>query len=233
MVATHTDKAHVHYHIIIANHDRDSGRAAPKEAGNAWRVRVANDEVMESFGLEVLRQHPVSYSREERLAQSQGRESTGSGLALDELTRENWREFARAQTEDLMLDPRVVAAVDVDGGNGVEPALDVMEEIAPKYNLSFSRKGRGKRKRERSSFALVSDVGKEIRVPGRDGKGASRAATAGSRLGADYTLDGFRVQLHLLHAEKLLEEMGHEDSGYEYTTDETRRGRKGWTTQCR
>ena len=216
LVATHTDTAHVHNHIVIANHDRGNGLAAPKHAGNAWRVRVANDEVMESLGLEVLERHPVSYSREERLALTKGREIDGSGLELGELTRENWREFARARIEELMQDSRVVRAVDIDGGAGVEPALDVMAEIAEEYHLSFTRKGRGKRKSERSSFALIDGDGDVLRVPGRDGKGGSKASTAGSRLGADYTMDGLRARLHELHTQQLINEMRMEDDGDEF-----------------
>lgn len=219
-VATHADTAHVHNHIIIANHDRGTGRAAPKDVGNAWRVRVLNDEVMKSFGLEVLEQDPVSYSREERLAQVQGRDIDGAGLELTELTKETWREFARARIEDLMEDDRVLAALDIDGVSGVEPALDMMENIASDYHLSFSRKGRGKRRGERSSFALVDDKGKELRVTGPNGTGSSTAATAGSRLGADYTMDGLRARLHELHAQRLIDEMELEDNGGECTTYE-------------
>lgn len=216
LVATHTDTAHVHNHIVIANHDRVSGMAAPKQAGNAWRVRVGNDAVMESYGLEVLEQHEVSYSREERLALAKGRDINGSDLDVAELTRETWREFARARVEELMEDDRVVGAIDIDGGDGVEPALDVMEEIASEYHLSFSRKGRGKRKSERSSFAVIVDNGDVLRVPGRDGKGGSKASTAGSRLGSDYTMDGLRARLHELHTQQLINEMEIEDDGDEY-----------------
>ena len=216
LVATHTDTAHVHNHIVIANHDRVSGMAAPKQAGNAWRVRVGNDAVMESYGLEVLEQHEVSYSRDERLALAKGRDINGSGLDVAELTRETWREFARARVEELMEDDRVVGAIDIDGGDGVEPALDVMEEIASEYHLSFSRKGRGKRKSERSSFAVIDDNGNVLRVPGRDGKGGSKASTAGSRLGSDYTMDGLRAGLHELHTQQLINEMEIEDDGDEY-----------------
>ena len=216
LVATHTDTAHVHNHIVIANYDRVTGMAAPKQAGNAWRVRVGNDAVMESYGLEVLEQHEVSYSREERLALAQGRDINGSDLDVAGLTRETWREFARARIEELMEDDRVVGAIDLDGGNGVEPALDVMEEIASEYYLSFSRKGRGKRKSERSSFAVIDGNGDALRVPGRDGKGGSKASTAGSRLGADYTMDGLRARLHELHTQLLINEMEMEDDGDEY-----------------
>lgn len=220
VVATHADTAHVHNHIIIANFDRGTGLAAPKGAGNAWRVKVANDGVMKSLDLEVLEQHEVSYSRDERLALDQGREIDGSGLDLSELTRETWREFARARIEELLEDDRVVDAIDIDGGNGVEPALDVMEDIAAEYHLSFSRRGRGKRKSQRSSFALIDAEGKELRVPGRDGTGASKAASAGSRLGADYTLDGLRARLHELHTKQLIEELEMNDYGDQYTTVE-------------
>ena len=48
LVATHTDTAHVHNHILIANHDRQTGYAAPKGAGKAWHVREVNDAVRES-----------------------------------------------------------------------------------------------------------------------------------------------------------------------------------------
>lgn len=230
IVATHTDTAHVHNHIIIANHDRDTGMAAPKEAGNAWRVREVNDDVMKTLDLEVLEQHPVSYSRDERMAQSKGLDIDGSGLSLDELTRENWREFARARIEELMEDDRVIEALvaDVDDdedeadGNGVESAFDVMEDIAPEYHLSFSRKGRGKRKNERSSFALVDDDGEVLRVSGANGKGSARAATAGSRLGADFTMNGLRALLLEIQAEETIYDLskdgGLEDYGTKPTT---------------
>lgn len=228
IVATHTDTAHVHNHILIANHDRDTGYAAPKDAGNAWRVREANDRVMESYGLEVLKQHEVSYSRDERMAQAKGLDIDGSDLSLDELTRENWREFARARIEDLLEDDRVVEALDADGEEGINSAFDVMEDIAPEYHLSFSRKGRGKRKRERSSFAVVDDNGDVLRVTGANGKGNARAASAGSRLGADFTMNGLRAQLLLMRSEIQAEEtikgLGEFDHGNEYAPGEEESG---------
>lgn len=220
VVATHTDTAHVHNHIIVANHDRGTGRAAPKAVGNAWRVRETNDDVMEVFGLKVLGRDPVSLSRDERVAQAKGVDIDGSDLSLSELTRETWREFARARIEELLEDDRVIAALDIDGGGGVEPGLEVMEEIAFEYHLSFSRKGRGKRTRksERSSFALVGDDGKELRLTDRNGKGSSKAATAGSRLGSDYTMDGLRARLHEIHAERLIDGMEIDNNGGQQTT---------------
>ena len=225
VVATHTDTAHVHNHIVIANHDRETGLAAPKDAGNAWRVRVGNDDVMKSMGLEVLGRDPVSLSKQERLAQKAGRVIDGSNMELSALTSDTWREFMRARVEELMEDDRVVSAIDIDSGQGVESALDVMEDIALEYHLSFSRKGRGKRKSERSSFALIDDKGQQLRVPGQNGKGGSNAATAGSRLGADYTLNGLRARLHELHTQQLINEMEIEDDGAEYTTVEV--GQRG------
>lgn len=224
IVATHTDTAHVHNHILIANHDRDTGYAAPKDAGNAWRVREANDAVMESYELEVLEQHPVSYSRDERMAKAKGLDIDGSELSLDELTRENWREFARVRIEELVEDDRVVEALVADDGSGIDSALDVMEEIAPKYHLSFSRKGRGKRKSERSSFAVVDENGDVLRVTGANGKGNARAASAGSRLGADYTMNGLRALLLKMQAEETIRELGEFDYGDEYTPEEEESG---------
>lgn len=215
IVATHTDTAHVHNHILIANHDRDTGYAAPKDAGNAWRVREANDAVMESYELEVLKQHPVSFSRDERMAQAKGLDIDGSGLSLDELTRENWREFARVRIEELLKDDRVVQALVADDESGIDSAFDVMEEIAPEYHLSFSRKGRGKRKSERSSFAVVDENGDVLRVTGANGKGNARAASAGSRLGADYTMNGLRALLLKMQAEETIRELGEFDYGNE------------------
>ena len=228
IVATHTDTAHVHNHILIANHDRDTGYAAPKDAGNAWHVREANDAVMESYELEVLEQHPVSYSRDERMAEAKGLDIDGSELSLDELTRENWREFARVRIEELVEDDRVVQALDADGEEGINSAFDVMENIAPKYHLSFSRKGRGKRKSERSSFAVVDDNGDVLRVTGANGKGNARAASAGSRLGADFTMNGLRAQLLLMRSEMQAEEtikgLGDFDYGNEYAPGEEESG---------
>lgn len=220
LVATHTDTAHVHNHILIANHDRQTGYAAPKGAGNAWHVREVNDAVMESYGLEVLEQHEVSYSRDERMAEVRGFDIDGSELSLDELTRENWREFARVRIEELLKDDRVVEALDADGEEGIDSAFGVMEEIAPKYHLSFSRKGRGKRKRERSSFAVVDDNGDVLRVTGANGKGNARAASAGSRLGADFTLNGLRAQLLLMQTKENVRGIGEFDYADEYASEE-------------
>lgn len=224
IVATHTDTAHVHNHILIANHDRQTGYAAPKGAGNAWHVREVNDAVMKSYGLEVLKQHEVSYSHDERMAKSKGLDIDGSELSLDELTRENWREFARARIDELLEDDRVVEALDADGEEGINSAFDVMEDIAPEYHLSFSRKGRGKRKRERSSFAVVDDNGDVLRVTGANGKGNARAASAGSRLGADFTLNGLRAQLLYLQSKEKtkqnIREIGEFDYADEYASEE-------------
>lgn len=224
LVATHTDTAHVHNHILIANHDRQTGYAAPKGAGNAWHVREVNDAVMKSYGLEVLKQHEVSYSHDERMAKSKGLDIDGSELSLDELTRENWREFARARIDELLEDDRVVEALDADGEEGINSAFDVMEDIAPEYHLSFSRKGRGKRKRERSSFAVVDDNGDVLRVTGANGKGNARAASAGSRLGADFTLNGLRAQLLYLQSKEKtkqnIREIGEFDYADEYASEE-------------
>lgn len=220
LVATHTDTAHVHNHILIANHDRQTGYAAPKGAGNAWHVREVNDAVMESYGLEVLERHEVSYSRDERWAKSKGLDIDGSELSLDELTRENWREFARARIEDLFEDDHVAEALDADGEEGINSAFDVMENIAPKYHLSFSRKGRGKRKSERSSFAVVDDNGDVLRVTGANGKGNARAASAGSRLGADFTLNGLRARLLEMQTEENIREIGDFDYADEYASEE-------------
>ena len=207
VVVTHTDTAHVHNHIIVANHDRSTGKAAPKEVGNAWRVRAVNDAVMKDFDLEVLAQHEVSYSRQERMALRQGRDIDGVEKVPSELTSDTWREFLRARVENLLDDERVVGAIDVAGTDGVEPALDAMEDIAGEYGLSFSRRGRGKRKSKRSSFAIVDEDGEVLRVPKQSGSRTVKAASAGSRLGADYTLNALRAALHKKHLERSMQEM--------------------------
>mgnify|MGYP002714065397 CR=1 FL=1 len=200
VVATHNDTAHLHNHILIANHDRSSGLAAPKTAGNAHAVRRCNDAVMKSMGLQVLTQPEISYSRDERHAVKHGRSVDSTDLTLADLTRDTWRDFARTRVEELMSDPRVVDAVRVGTGSApalTDPALDVMEEVAGDYGLSFFRRGSsGKHRRERSSFALLDDSGDVVRVRGHDGRGpSSRCATAGSRLGADFTLAAIRAHL--------------------------------------
>lgn len=201
VIVTHSDTAHVHNHILVANHDRTNGKAAPKDVSNAWHVREVNDAVMRDFGLKVLPQHAVSYSRQERMALDQGRDIDGSGERVSELTDDTWREFMRARVEDLLNDNRVLDAIDVTGSVGVEPALDVMEDIAEEYHLSFSRKS------ERSSLAIVNEDGEVVRVPKRSGSGSVKAASAGSRLGADYTLNAIRAALHKKHLERSIQEM--------------------------
>lgn len=204
VVATHTDGANLHNHVLIANHDLETGKAAPKQAGNAWHVRRANDELMREFGLEVLAQEPVTLSKQERMAAKAGRNISGDGLTVDTVGPDTWRDFMRGRVEELLVDERVLDAPDDDA------AFGVMEAIAGDYDLSFSRHGRGgKRKSKRSSFALVDADGQEVRVDTKTG--SITAACAGSKLGADYTLKGLEAGLQAQRAQRDLDELEKEE----------------------
>ena len=59
VVATHIDSesGHLHNHIIIANHDRVTGKT-PRDARNFHAVSHVNDAVMRDLGLEVYAPDP-------------------------------------------------------------------------------------------------------------------------------------------------------------------------------
>lgn len=173
MVATHTDSkgGHVHNHIVIANHDRLTGKSVTGNGADFHpAVKAANDLIMRDMGLQVLEPQPEAIPWAER----------------GQLTDSNWREVMRGQIALLVADERVAGAASVDD------ALDAMQEFAGDYRLSFGRRGAtGQRKTNNaSSFALLDDDGEVMRVPSK-GK-TVECKSRGSKLGKDYTVKGLR-----------------------------------------
>lgn len=186
VVATHTDSESgcLHNHIILLNHDVNTGRAAPKRAGNWHAVKTVNDDVMRDWGMRTLEPEGfVKLRRAERMALKGGRSIDSTGLGIDELTGETWADFLRKRVDALVGDERVLTAPD---------GLQKAREIASEYNLSL-RSTEGN-----LGIGLVDDDGEEVRYTTRTPKGRSRkrkAADAGSKFGPGYTTDGLRDRI--------------------------------------
>lgn len=200
LIATHLDgkAGHVHNHIIIVNHNYATGKT-PKEAGNWHYVSRANDVISRKMGFDVREQsvlghevgrEPMSYSETERHALAAGRCIDSDGFSVNEVTSDTWRDFMRARIEELLDDPAVVNAPDVNAG------IAAMQRQAHKYHLSFITDGGGSvRKRDptkaagmapASAFQLIDDDGIPIRYRTRKKKRTRVARTSGKRLGSDY-----------------------------------------------
>lgn len=169
VVVTHTDSksGHVHNHIIITNHDRETG-SIPYHARNFHAATKCNDEVMRDLNLEVYESVPevekdLSYLRD---------------TPLPEITTENWRDELKLRADALFMDSRVVSADDVKDG------LSVAENIASEYGISFWSKQPSKSGGEdiaASSYALIDSAGEPIRYA--TSRGSRSTKRTGTRLG--------------------------------------------------
>lgn len=186
VVATHTDSKSgcVHNHIILLNHDLNTGKAAPKRASNWHAVKTVNDDVMREWGMRTLQPEGfVKLRRAERIALRDGKSIDSTGLGINELTGETWADFLRKRVDALVSDERVLTAPD-----GLQKAC----EVAAEYNLSL-RSTDGP-----LSIGLVDDGGEGASYTTRTPKGRSRrrkAADAGSKFGPGYTDSGLRDRI--------------------------------------
>lgn len=186
VIATHTDGKSrcVHNHIILLNHDLNTGKAAPRRTSNWHAVKAINDSVMRDWGMRTLQPKGfVKHRRAERLALRDGKSVDSTGLEIDELTGETWADFLRKRVDALVSDERVLTAPD-----GLQKAC----EIAAEYNLSL-RSTDGD-----LSIGLIGDDGEEAVYTTRTPKGRSRrrkAADAGSKFGPGYTTNGLRDRI--------------------------------------
>lgn len=187
VVATHIDSesGHLHNHIIIANHDRVTGKT-PRDARNFHAVSHVNDAVMRDLGLEVYAPDP---------GQPQGQSQWNlRGAPLPEITKENWRSEMSQRVDAVFADPRVAAAPTVSDG------LEVAQDIAAEYSVSFRVTTHKKENRDdvtATSYALVDEAGEEIRYA--TSRGSRSTKRTGSRLGKDkYTLDAVQQRIEQL-----------------------------------
>ena len=187
VVATHTDSesGHLHNHIIIANHDRVTGKT-PRNARNFYAVANVNDAVMRDLGLEVYAPDP---------GQPQGQSQRNlRGVPLPEISKENWRAVMQQRVDAVLADPRVAAAPSVADG------IDVAQDIATEYSVSFRVTTHKKDNRDdvtATSYALVDDDGEEIRYA--TSRGSRSTKRTGSRLGKeDYTLEALERRIEQL-----------------------------------
>lgn len=186
VVATHTDSKSgcVHNHVILLNHDLNTGKAAPRRASNWHAVKAVNDSVMRDWGMRTLGPEGfVKLRRSERMALRDGKSIDSTGQGVNELTGETWADFLRKRVDALVSDERVLAAPD---------GLQKAGEIAAEYNLSL-RLTEGD-----LSLGLVDDAGEEATYTTHTPKGRSRkrkAADAGSKFGPGYTTNGLRDRI--------------------------------------
>ena len=183
VVVTHTDSksGHVHNHIIIANHDRVTGKT-PRDARYFHKVKHFNDEVMKDLNLEVYEPPappppPRGYSRLR-------------GAPLPVITTENWRAEMQQRVDAVLADSRVTTASSVDDG------LDIAQQIAGEYSVSFRVTTHKKKKGDvvATSYALVDDSGEPVRYA--TARGSRSTERTGSRLGKeDYTLDAVKQRI--------------------------------------
>lgn len=184
VVATHTDSdsGHLHNHIIIVNHDRETGKT-PRNARNFHAVKRANDAVMKDLGLEI-------YEPEPQQQQQQNLRDT----PLPEITKDNWRAEMTGRVDAVLSDPRVAAASTVSDG------LEVAQNIAGEYSVSFRVTTHQKENRvdvTSTSYALVNDDGEEIRYT--TARGSRSTKRTGSRLGKEhYTFDAVEQRIQEL-----------------------------------
>lgn len=187
VVATHIDSesGHIHNHIIIANHDRETGKT-PRNARNFHAVKRSNDAVMRDLGLEVYEPEPAP----ERLHDY----SHLRGASLPEITKDNWRAEMQQRVDAVLADVRVAAAPSVSDG------LEVAQAIAADYAVSFRVTTHEKENRDDvtvTSYALVDDEGKPIRYA--TSRGSRSTKRPGSRLGEDdYTFDAVKQRIEQL-----------------------------------
>ncbi|OFP86536.1 hypothetical protein HMPREF2967_11100 [Corynebacterium sp. HMSC059E07] len=187
VVATHIDSesGHLHNHIIIANHDRVTGKT-PRNARNFYAVKRSNDAVMRDLGLEVYEPEPAP----ERLHDY----SHLRGASLPEITKDNWRAEMQQRVDAVLADVRVAAAPSVSDG------LEVAQAIAADYAVSFRVTTHKKQDRDDvtvTSYALVDDEGGPIRYA--TSRGSRSTKRAGSRLGEDdYTFEAVEERIKQL-----------------------------------
>ena len=186
-VATHTDSKSgcVHNHIVFANHDTRTKKAAPRDMRNWYKLRNINDELMRDLGMRVLEREPeISLRPAERRARKEGKSTDSTGLGVDELTAATWADFARKRMDELCADERVA-----DAGDPLEKAI----EVAGDYNLSLKVQPNSKTEGESLTVALVDDDGEDAYFTNTTKAGRTRkrkAAKAGSKLGRSYSLEG-------------------------------------------
>ena len=186
-VATHTDSKSgcVHNHIVFANHDTRTKKAAPRDMRNWYKLRNINDELMRDLGMRVLEREPeISLLPAERRAHKEGKTTDSPGLKVDELTASTWADFARKRMDELCADERVA-----DAGDPLEKAI----EVAGDYNLSLKVQPNSKAEGESLTVALVGDDGEDAYFTNTTKAGRTRkrkAAKAGSKLGRSYSLEG-------------------------------------------
>lgn len=186
VVVTHDDSegGHPHNHIIIANHDLETGMAARGGQGlRHHELAGANDAVMREMGLQVVARTELAHD----VNRSRAVEKTDlSQLSVDELDKSTWREFLADRVDEALQDSRSVD-------------LDSLAEVAKEHGVSIRAKT-GKRATG-LTYALVDENG----VVRRNGR--SKFASTGTKLGADYTYEEVLVSIQQLReAEKEIDD---------------------------
>lgn len=168
-VVVHLDSegGNPHAHIMIANVDLVTGKAARDSGLPHWILKKANDKVMRQMGLEVLTPHELAHD----VNRSRARASA-EGLSVDELDKSTWREFLADRVDEALLDAR---SVDFDS------LVQVAEEMGVSIRKKTSAKSEAEGRDPSVTYALIDENGVVRRY------GRSKAACTGKKLGADYS----------------------------------------------
>lgn len=144
LVVTHVDGASgiLHNHIVIANHDLETGRALTPEQRKLWTVRKANDELMREEGLSTIGSRQPEW-RHKRAELKQGT-----------FVYELGNRVEAARTDPRSADEAGFRAVLAEHGVELEEKVYAQKDGSPEigwvYKMRFDD---GKRNRVRSRKA--------------------------------------------------------------------------------
>lgn len=174
VVGVHADKAHLHAHVFILNHDMTTLKALRK--GFVYSdVKPINDELMEENGLRVAEPGEVSKTKESVWLRRRGVEiPEHTGLDHLGVTEENWQAWVRDEV-DRVLDDDGVDSMAVFKKQMRARGVDVRYKKPNKTNPKPAL-----------SFAVLDDAGRVRRFESSGGK-AYKMSRAGSAFGTDYT----------------------------------------------
>ncbi|WP_440711942.1 relaxase/mobilization nuclease domain-containing protein [Gordonia sp. FQ] len=174
VVGVHADKAHLHAHVFILNHDMTTLKALRK--GFVYSdVKSINDELMEENGLRVAEPGEVSKTKESVWLRRRGVEiPEHTGLDHLGVTEENWQAWVRDEV-DRVLDDDGVDSMAVFKKQMRARGVDVRYKKPNKTNPNHA-----------VSFAVLDDAGRVRRFESSGGK-TYKMSRAGSVLGTDYT----------------------------------------------
>lgn len=174
VVGVHADKAHLHAHVFILNHDMTTLKALRK--GFVYSdVKPINDELMEENGLRVAEPGEVSTTKESVWLRRRGVEiPEHTGLDHLGVTEENWQAWVRDEVDRVLDD------------DGVDSMAVFKKQMRARGVDVRYKKPNATNPNHAVSFAVLDDAGRVRRFESSGGK-TYKMSRAGSVLGTDYT----------------------------------------------